>query len=345
MANFNVLAIDLAKNVFQVCKTNSRGKVIYNKSFTRKQLKELLIRESMSLVAMEACGGTHYWARYAIEHGHKVKSMSARRVKAFRQGQKTDANDAAAIAIAALQPQVKSTRLLSIENQCQQGLVRIRELLVTQKVATAKQIRDLLLDFGFPIPKGDSALFEALSGILEDAENSLGTDFRMAIESQSKHLNQLLALLTDIDTRLGTQIKADETCQRLQKLEGIGPVNAIALKLTLNTVEHFRNGREAAACVGVTPIQHSSGGKDKIGSISKSSGCKGLRSTLFEGALSVIRQLDKREARTTKERWVKELVSRRGKKVAAIALANKNVRTAYAMLKHGTDYQPTMLAA
>lgn len=271
--------------------------------------------------------------------------MSARRVKAFRQGQKTDANDAAAIAIAALQPQVKSTRLLSIENQCQQGLVRIRELLVTQKVATAKQIRDLLLDFGFPIPKGDSALFGALAEILEDAENSLGMDFRMAIESQRKHLNQLLARLTDIDTRLATQIKVDETCQRLQKLEGIGPVNAIALKLTLNTVEHFRNGREAAACVGVTPIQHSSGGKDKIGSITKSSGCKGLRSTLFEGALAVIRLLDKREARTTKELWVKAIVSRRGKKVAAIALANKTVRTAYAMLKHGTDYQPIMLAA
>lgn len=345
MADFNVLAIDLAKNVFQVCKTNSRGKVIYNKSFTRKKLQELLIREPMSLVAMEACGGSHYWARYAIENGHKVKSMSARRVKAFRQGQKTDANDAAAIAIAALQPQVKSTRLLSIENQCQQGLVRIRELLVTQKVATAKQIRDLLLDFGFPIPKGDSALFGALSEILEDAENSLGMDFRMAIESQRKHLNQLLARLADIDARLATQIKADETCQRLQKLEGIGPVNAIALKLTLNTVEHFRNGREAAACVGVTPIQHSSGGKDKIGSISKSSGCKGLRSTLFEGSMAVIRQLDKREARTTKEVWVKDIVARRGKKVAAIALANKNVRTAYAMLKNGTDYQPSLLAA
>ena len=184
-----------------------------------------------------------------------------------------------------------------------------------------------------------------MAEILEDAENSLGMDFRMAIESQRKHLNQLLARLTDIDTRLATQIKADETCQRLQKLEGIGPVNAIALKLTLNTVEHFRNGREAAACVGVTPIQHSSGGKDKIGSITKSSGCKGLRSTLFERALAVIRQLDKREARTTKELWVKAIVSRRGKKVAAIALANKTVRTAYAMLKHGTDYQPIMLAA
>jgi len=345
MTNFNVLAIDLAKNVFQVCKTTSRGKIIYNKSFTRSKLKELLLKEPMSLVAMEACGGTHYWARYAIEHGHKVKTMSARRVKAFRQGQKTDANDAAAIAIAALQPQVKSTRLLSIESQCQQGLVRIRELLVTQKVATAKQIRDLLFDFGFPIPKGDSALFEALSGILEDAENSLETDFRMAIESQKEHLQQLLERLADINTRLATQIKVDETCQRLQKLEGIGPVNAIALKLTLSTVEHFRNGREAAACVGVTPIQHSSGGKNKIGSISKTSGCKGLRSTLFEGALAVIRQLDKREARTTKELWVKDIVSRRGKKVAAIALANKNVRTAYAMLKNGTDYQPAMLAA
>jgi transposase len=345
MANFNVLAIDLAKNVFQVCKTNSKGKVIYNKAVTRAQLKRLLIQESVCLVAMEACGGTHYWARYAIEQGHQVKSMSARRVKAFRQGQKTDANDALAIAIAALQPHVKSTRLLNIEDQCQQGLSRIRELLVTQKVATAKQIRDLLLDFGFPIPKGDSALSEALAGILEDAENSLGMDFRMAIESQREHLNHLQLRLAEITARLTSQIKADETCQRLQKLEGVGPVNAIALKLTLGTVEHFKNGREASACIGLTPTQHSSGGKSKIGSISKVSGCKGLRSTLFEGAMAVIRQVDIRAPRTTKELWLKELISRRGKKVAAIALANKNVRTAYAMLKHGTNYEPTILAA
>lgn len=342
---FNVIAIDLAKNVFQVCKTDRNGKVIYNKAMSRHQLKQLLCNEPVSLVAMEACGGTHYWARYAKQQGHQVKSMSARRVQAFRQGQKTDANDAQAIAIAAMQPQVKACRLLTTDNQCEQGIVRIRDLLVGQKVAAAKQIRDLLLELGLPIAKGDAALMKTVPDILEDADNGITGDFRAALNEQLAYLRELLSRLAIMEKRLTSQVSSDRVCQRLQQLEGIGPVNSMGLKIALHDVGHFRNGREASACIGVTPVQHSSGGKARIGSISKISGHKGLRSSLYQGAMAVIRHLEKRQARTIKEQWLKQVMARRGKKVAAIALANKNVRTAYAILKNNSDYQPVMLAA
>lgn len=345
MAKLNVLGIDLAKNKFQVCKLTPDGTVIYNKMVSRKQLKELLATEKKALVAMESCAGTHYWARYAKEHGHKVKAMSARKVKPFRQGHKTDANDAEAIAIAATQPQVKACRLLTVEEQCQQGIVRMRDLLVKQKTASAKQLRDQLLELGYPQAQGDAALMRAVPMILEDAENQLTGDFRAVLHHQWQHLRALLVSIAEIEQRLTCVTNADQVCKRLQQLEGVGPINAMGLKIALNDPEHFKNSRAASACIGATPIQHSSGGKEKIGSISKISGHKKLRSTMYEGSMAVIRHLEKREARTVKEQWLKDLIARRGKKVAAIALVNKNVRTAYAMLKNGSDYQPVMLAA
>ncbi|MBN7821293.1 IS110 family transposase [Bowmanella yangjiangensis] len=345
MRQLNVLAIDLAKTKFQVCKRTPGGQIVYNKMVSRAKLTELLATEKPSLVAMESCGGTHHWARYAKAQGHQVKAMSARKVKAFLQGHKTDANDAEAIAIAATQPQVKACRLLSKDEQCQQSILRIRELLVHQKVASTKQLRDLLLELNYPIPVGDSALNQAVPEILEEAENGLSSDFRAVLSEQWQHIKVLWRRLEEVERRLTHQASTDVICQRLQQLEGVGPVNAMSLKTVLNASEHFKNSRQAAACIGVTPVQHSSGGKERMGAISRLPGHKKLRSTLYEGAMAVIRQLAKREARTVKEQWLQQLIARRGKKVAAIALANKTVRTAYAMLKNNTDYQPVMLAA
>lgn len=344
MIESNVIAIDLAKNVFQVCKLSLRGQVLWNKQLTRSKLMALLINEPVSLVAMESCGGTHYWARFAKTYGHSIKAMSARRVKAFLQGHKTDANDAVAIGLAALQPAVKSSRTITLEEQCQQGITMMRDLAVRQKVALAKQLRDQLLELGYPINKGDAALLRRVPEILEDAENGLPDFYREALYHQYQQLRNLLAHAEALDQRFKEAVRQDPVCRRLSALEGVGPVGAMLLKLALSQPGHFNNARQAAACVGVTPIQHSSGGKEKLGSISKLAGDKKLRCVLFEGALAVIRSLDKREAKTTKEQWLKQLIHRRGKKVSAIALANKTVRTAYAMLKKNTYYQPVLLA-
>ena len=345
MINTNVLAIDLAKNSFQVCKTDKFGRVIFNKALSRKQLLILLANEKQSFVAMESCGGTHYWCRKAKGFGHKVIAISARRVKAFRQGQKTDASDALAISQAALQPNTKPSRLLSEYEQCLQGCERIREALVDDKVALTNQVRGLLMELGIVINKGDSHLLKRLPEILEDGENGMSFQFRACLKIQYERLKQLLIDIKLVEKQINIAIQDDVDCQRLQKLEGIGTVNFLSLKIALGNPEHFKNGREAAACFGATPVQHSTGGKERIGSISKYTANKRLRSKLYLGAMAVINQLDKREIKTEKERWLKSLLARRGKKVAAIALVNKTIRTAYALLKNNQDYKPQILAA
>ncbi|WED20558.1 IS110 family transposase [Vibrio sp. JC009] len=340
-----VIAIDLAKSVFQVCKMNFDGKIIFNREMSRKKLLEFLAREKATLVAMESCSTTNYWARYAKEQGHEVKAIAPRRAAAFRQGQKTDANDAIAIAIAATQSQIKSCRIPTVEEQCQQSIVHMRDLLVRQKVSISNQLRSYLLEFGIPITKGDKALREAIPYVLEDADNGLTGQFRACLSQMYEQFINLIEQVEAFTQQLQQSIAQDKVCRRLQALEGVGPVCSVLLKVALGQAEHFSKGREASACLGLTPVQHSSGGKQKIGSIAKKCGHNMLRSALFRGALTVVCKLEKREARTGKEQWLKDLTTRRGKKVAAIALANKTVRTALAMIKSDEEYKPQPLVA
>ena len=263
---------------------------------------------------MESCGGTHYWARFAQREGHQVKSIHARRVKAFRQGQKTDANDALAISVAARQPNIKPSRLLSEYEQCLQGIECMRDLLVKQKVSISNQLRTVLLELGYPIAQSDSKLLEAIPELLEDANNELIHGFRFSIHIIFQRFIDTLEEIKLIEGKLAKIIKQDHTCKRLQALEGVGPVCAILIKIALGNITHFKNGRDAAACFGLTPVQHSSGGKQKIGSISKVAGNKKLRSALYKGALAVVCQLEKRESSSQKEVWLKELTFRRGEK-------------------------------
>lgn len=345
MNHSTILAIDLAKSVFQICKMKHNGKVIFNKPVSRSKLIDILSKEKPALVAMESCGTANYWARLASKVGHDVKTIAPKRVTAFRQGQKTDANDALAIAIAAQQPNVRSCRILTIEDQCQQSIVLMRDLLVKQKVSTANQLRAFLLEFGFPIPKGDSPLRKSIPLILEDAENGLTGTFRDTLALMYQRLVGLIEQIDTVTNHLETAIAKDSQCRRLQALEGVGPICSILLKTALGQKEHFSSGRDASACFGLTPVQHSSGGKHIIGAIAKRSGHNTLRCALYQGAMAVVCKLEKREARNPKEQWLKALTTRRGKKVASIALANKTVRTAFAMIKNDEDYKPQMIAA
>jgi len=345
MSYRNILAIDLAKEVFQICKTDHNGKVIYNKAVSRRKLQEILRKEKASLAAMESCATSHYWCRYAMECGHAVKPMHARTVKAFLTKQKTDKNDALAISIAALQPHVPSTRILNTEEQALQSVDRMRELAVSQRRSCSNQIRSLLNEFGITIAKGIAHLKAKLPDILEDAENGLPGMFRQSIAMAFEMLKTHIEYIADLDKKLEAEVKNNETCQKLMMLEGVGPLSAIGLTIRLGQPAIFKNGRAASASIGLTPKQHSSGGKEVIGHIAKYSADKRLRSTLYQGALAVIARVDKREARTQKEVWLKGIIQRRGKKVAAIALANKNVRTTYALIKNNTNYKATAIAA
>lgn len=345
MNKYNVIAIDLAKNIFQVCIMNKQDKILLNRAMKRHELKEWLAKQNLSLVAMESCGGASYWARLAVSLGHKVMMIPPRQVKPFRTGQKTDANDAVAIAVASQVPNIRPARYLSAEQQGVQSIERMRNMLETQKLQLSNQLRGLLLEFGLVINKGAASFKQRLPEVLEDAENELSFAMRESLQQMWGIYTQLESEFSVIDKQLKQLAMQDVDCKRLMALEGVGPIGAIRLKLQLENKEHYRNGREASACVGVTPKQHSSGGKTILGSISKTSCDRRLRSCLFLGARSVVSALKRRPARTEKERWLKALIERRGVNCAAIALANKTVRTAYALLKNGTDYQPVQLAA
>lgn len=344
MRDNNILAIDLAKNCFQLCKLSSQGKVIYNRELSRQKLKECLAKEKTALVTMEACGGAHYWARLAVSLGHQVKVLNARVVKGFQTKQKTDKNDALAIGIAAMQAHIHSVKVLTLDEQSLQAQSRSRELALSQQIAQSNHIRGLLNEFGIVMPQGCAALKQHIPLILEDAENGLSEMFRAHLQRLWLALVAQYEYVKTLTDALEQHVKADGVCQKLMKLEGVGPQGALGLALRLGRGEHFASGRDASACIGLTPKQHSSGGKERIGHISKRSADKRLRSLLFQGALAVISHVVKRVAKTNKELWLQALVARRGTKIAAIALANKTVRTAYALLKSDSTYEAKLVA-
>lgn len=344
MNNHNVLAIDLAKNVFQVCKVGPLGNVLYNRKLSRQKLIELIWKEKPSLVAMEACASAHYWSRLAKSAGHSVKMMSARAVKPFQHKQKTDRNDALAIAVAATQLHIHSVRVLSEEEQGLQSISRVRELAIAQQVELSNQLRGLLSEFGIIFPQGLSALKRSLPLILEDAENGLPHSFRETLFQAWQRLLVQLEYVDSLNVQLEALVAAHAPCQKLMALEGVGPIGALGLAIRLGKGENFVNGKDAAASIGLTPKQYSSGEKERLGRISKRNADKRLRSILFQGALAVVCKVVHIQPRTQKEAWLKSLIERRGKKIAAIALANKTVRTAYALLKHDSEYKPVCLA-
>ena len=345
MEQLNVIAIDLAKDIFQVCILTSNGKIIFNKAMSRVKLITWLPKQKLSLVAMESCGGAHYWARLAQSLGHKVMPIPPKQVKPFRTGQKTDANDAIAIAVASRAANIKAARVLSIEQQGLQSIEKMRSLIDKQKLQLSNQVRGLLLEFGLVINKSVKSFKERIPEILEDAENDLSFPMRRALLQMWALYSRLEEDFEAINNELIQLTAQDSDCQRLMKLEGVGPITAIRLKIQLGNGEHFKSGRQVAACIGLTPKQHSSGGKVKLGSVGKGSCDKPLRSCIFLGARAVVSKLKNRLARTEKERWLKTLIERRGVNCASMALANKTARTAYALLKNNTDYKPVLIAA
>ena len=343
MAQSNLIAIDLAKNIFQVAQLQG-SKLKSNKQASRKALLELLVKAKPSVVAMEACASAQYFARTAQSFGHKVMLLDPLFVKAFRQGQKTDANDAIAIAIASKVPNVRTCKILSIEEQALQSLSKVRALADKQKIQLSNQIRGLLLEFGIVINQSEAAFKAAIPDILEDAENTLPLELKHALALTYALYQQQCDNKVELQKQIERIVKQNDGCQRLMALEGVGPITAIELLSFLGDTTQFSNGRSTAACAGVTPLQHSTGGKAKIGCIPKRRG-GALRRNLFLGARSIVSKLKNREASTEKERWIKSLLIRKGVKCAAIALANKTMRTAYALLKKGTNYEPTALTA
>jgi len=344
MNEFRVIAIDLAKTVFQVCLINRAGKVVWNRGMSRRQLAAFLAKQPPAVVAMEACGGAHHWGRLAQTGGHQVRLIPPKRVTPYRQGHKTDGNDALAIGIASQQPQLKTVGVKSLEQQGLQTTKRVHEHLSDQLTATGNALRALLAEFGLVLPKGIASLRRRVPELLEDADNGLSMTARHSLAVAWQQWQTQAGALAEAEQLLRAYSTCLEPCCRLQALEGIGYKNAVGLYLRLGDGQHFRNGREAAACIGLTPRQHSSGGKVRLGGIGRHRGDQRLRSSLIVGCRAAVNALQRRTPRTATELWLQTLIERRGPGRAAVALANRNIRTAWAMLRHATEYQPQVLA-
>jgi transposase len=342
MNNRTLIAIDLAKYVFQVCRLSKSGKVVYNKLVSRKQLHSLLANSAPGIVAFEACGSAHYWGRVAQSHGHNIRMLPAKLVKSFRQGHKTDKTDALAIAHAASHPDIKGCQLKTVEQQIVQSVETSRQFIGKQSRALSNNIRALVYEYGLTIAKGQAALFKAVPEILEDAENGFPHVLRATLFTLYEQLKEQVKCLKQLNKEKTTITKTIEPCQRLEALEGVGPVAAALLYASIGDGRAFKNGRAASTYVGMTPQQHSSGGKTVIVGINKQGGDKMLRAVLYQGALSVISRLPDIPT-TEKQRWLIALVQRVGVKRACIALANKTVRTAWALLSSGEAYRPKMI--
>jgi transposase len=260
---------------------------------------------------------------------------------AYRQGHKTDINDARAIAEAASRPHILEAPLKSIEQQGLQAVQRSRELLVQERTALSNHLRGILMEFGFIIPKGFSSLHQRIPELLEDGENELPDMYRPTLRVLYRRLLRLKEELVELDQQILCLVKQHIACKELTAMEGVGPISAVLLYATLGNGEVFKNGRQFAAYVGLTPKQYSSGGKTNLIGISKRVANKRLRSVLIQGARAYVHKL--KAPKTHKDRWLLSLIERVGYSKAAVALANKNVRTAWALLTTGEHYQPRSL--
>ena len=343
MNKLNVIGVDLAKNVIQVSVLSPSNRELRNSALTRRKFTEFLGRQRSSLVAFEACATSHYWARVAQRYGHEVKIIPAKAVFPFRQGHKTDENDALAVAEAARRPNVKLAPLKTVEQQGMQAVQRSRELLVHERVSLSNHLRGLLMEFGIVIPQGFASLYRQLPEILEDGENELPDLYRPTLNLLYRRLCALRNDLEQLNGEIETLVRQNPMCQRLTELEGVGPISSVLLYATLGTGEAFVNGRQFSAYLGLTPKQFSSGGKVNLVGISKRVANKRLRAVLIQGARAYVYHM--KEPKTTKDRWLWAIIQRSGHRRAAVALANKNVRTAWAMLTQNTDYQRYPLAA
>lgn len=313
---------------------------------TPNEFLNWLVNQKPFIIIFEACGTTNYWKQKALEAGHDARLISAKLVSAVRQNQKTDKNDALTIIQASLLPEVNFIDGKNIKQQQLQSIKRLRELAVKQRDAIQKQVIALLLELNIRCPNKSASLLKLISDVLEDGENNLLFEFRQALETAKITLTTLIEAVFAYDDCMNNVIQADNDCKKFLKLEGVGSVNAANLYIELGCSEstRFNKGKDASACIGVTPIQYSSGSKIKIGTIGKTKNSL-LRSQLITGSMAFVRQVVKREPKTTKEVWLKALAERRGNKCAAVALANKTVRTAFAMIKNSTEYKAALIAA
>lgn len=331
MNEITLLAIDLAKHVFQLHGVNALGVCVLRRQVRRAQLLPLIAQLPPCTVAMEACGGAHEWGRRIQALGHRVKLIAPQFVKPFVKGNKTDRNDAEAICEAAQRPGMRFVALKTVEQQQVLAMHRVRSAMIKTRTALANQLRGLLAEFGLIIPQGLQHLRRQLPDLLEDADNSLPALLREELAIQSQRLRELDAEVRRLTLRIEQHVRSDTRAQALMQRRGVGPLIASAFSAELGDPRAFKNGRQVAAWLGLVPGQHSTGGKPILLGISKR-GDAYLRTLLIHGARTVMRTADRHEDALTQ--WARSVKARRGVHKATVALANKMARQLWAQLAY-----------
>ena len=344
LARVTRVGLDLAKHVFQVHAVDVRGEAVVVRKLRRGGVLEFFGRLAPCVVALEACGSAHHWGREIAALGHEVKLIPPAHVKPYVRRNKTDAADAAAICEAALRPGQRFVPLRSVENQAELMRHRVREQLVGQRTALLNALRGHLSEIGVIAPQGASHAYR-LKRLAEGEADDNGEivvceAVRAGLAPLVKQIDALDEAIEAIDEDLEAKAKVDEKARRLMTVPGVGPVTATAIAATVRDVEAFASGREFAAFLGLTPRQHSSGGKDRSGGVSKM-GDRYLRKLLVVGATAVLNHAAGHN--DALRRWAKETLKRKAAhkyafKLTAVALANKLARIVYAILRSGAAY-------
>jgi transposase len=337
MSQVSTIGLDIAKHVFHVHGADERGVAVFSRRLSRAKVLEFFASQPRCVVALEACGGAHHWARQLIALGHEVRLIAPAYVKPFVKRNKNDALDAEAICEAAQRP---TMRFVAVKSEAQQAaalVFRTRDLLVRQRTQTINAIRSHMAEYGWVAPKGPSHV-AALAGLLEQLPEAARAMIRLMLDA----LDQLDNQIRDLDREIARRAREDEVSRRLMTIPGIGPLTATALAALAPPPEAFARGRDFAAWLGLVPLQHSTGGKQRLGSISKA-GERTLRRLLILGSSAVVLHASRRGA--PRGSWLEGMLARKPRMLVVVALANKTARIVWAVLMKQEDYRAPVAAA
>jgi transposase len=339
MGEVSTIGLDIAKSVFQIHGVDNDGTVVIRKRVSRAKVLEFLSALPRCLIGMEACPSAHHWSRQLQALGHTVKLMPPSYVKAYLKRSKNDANDAAAICEAVTRPSMRFVATKSEQQQSGLMLHRSRQLLVRQRTMLSNALRGHMAELGLTAAKGRNGTAELLAIIADAKDDRIPAVARFSLEVLARQYAAIAAEIAILDRRIQSWHRSCEESRRLEEIPGIGPIVATALVTEVGDWKAFSSGRSLAAWIGLVPKQHSTAGKERLGGISKQ-GNRYLRWLLVAGAMAVIRYA---RQHGTKRLWLTRIMERRPIKVAAVALANKIARIAWAVMARGERFKESRL--
>lgn len=334
--NITTLGIDLAKNSFSIVGMNEHGKVVLRKTLTRAKLLAFIAQCPPCLIGMEACSGAHYWGREFSKLGHRIGIIAAKFVEPYRKGSKNDNNDAEAICEAVSRPNIWFVPVKTPDQQAVLCIHRVRQGLVRDRTSMLNQLRGLLSEFGIVMPKGRYPAQSAIPGILEDAENALPMVARRVIDKLWQRIKQASEQIHDYDRELAHLVKENPVARRLMTIPGVGEQTATGIVASVSDPRLFKNSRQFCAWLGLVPRQFTTGGKVRLGRITKK-GDQYLRTCLVHGARAVVANLRDKQDRVSC--WIRDLIARRGYLRAVVALAARNARLIWTLMVKQENYR------